>query len=47
MDFSLNEDQKAIKDLANQIFSDRSTDNFQLEFSRNQRELMTIPYGIH
>ena len=36
MDFSLNEDQKAIKDLANQIFSDRSTDNFQLEFSRNQ-----------
>lgn len=35
MDFSFTEDQNAIRDLANQIFSDRSTDEFMLEFSRS------------
>lgn len=35
MDFSLTEDQNAIRDLANQIFADRSTDEFMLEFSRS------------
>lgn len=35
MDFSFNEDQNAIKDLANQIFTDRVTDEFLLNFDRN------------
>lgn len=35
MDFTLNEDQVAIRDLAQQIFSDRATDEFLLDFSRN------------
>ncbi len=35
MDFSFSEDQNAIRDLANQIFSDRATDEFLLEFDRN------------
>lgn len=34
MDFSFNEDQKAIRELAHQIFSDRTTDEFMLGFSR-------------
>lgn len=34
MDFSFTEDQNAIRDLAQQIFSDRATDEFLLEFSR-------------
>jgi alkylation response protein AidB-like acyl-CoA dehydrogenase len=35
MDFNFSEDQNAIRDLATQIFGDRSTDEFLLEFSRN------------
>ena len=35
MDFSFSEDQNAIRDLANQIFTDRTTDEFLLEFDRN------------
>ncbi len=35
MDFSFSEDQTAIRDLANQIFSDRTTDEFLLKFDRN------------
>jgi len=35
MDFSFSEDQIAIRDLAYQIFSDRASDEFLLEFSRN------------
>lgn len=35
MDFSFSEDQIAIRELAYQIFTDRSTDQFQLDFSRN------------
>jgi alkylation response protein AidB-like acyl-CoA dehydrogenase len=35
MDFSFNEDQNAIRDLAHQIFTDRTTDAFLLEFDRN------------
>jgi alkylation response protein AidB-like acyl-CoA dehydrogenase len=34
MDFSFDEDQLAIRELAYQIFTDRSTDEFLLEFSR-------------
>lgn len=34
MDFNFSEDQKAIRDLAHQIFSDRATDEFLLAFSR-------------
>jgi alkylation response protein AidB-like acyl-CoA dehydrogenase len=34
MDFSFNEDQKAIRELAYQIFTDRATDDFLLAFSR-------------
>lgn len=34
MEFSFNEDQNAIRDLAHQIFTDRATDEFLLEFSR-------------
>lgn len=37
MDFSFTEDQNAIRDLANQIFTDRSTDEFMLEFSRSKK----------
>lgn len=36
MDFLFNEDQIAIRDLANQIFTDRATDEFMLEFSRSK-----------
>lgn len=36
MDFSFSEDQTAIRDLANQIFSDRTTDEFLLKFDRNE-----------
>ena len=35
MDFSFSEDQIAIRELAYPIFTDRATDEFQLEFSRN------------
>lgn len=35
MDFSFSEDQNAIRDLAHQIFTDRATDEFLLEFDRN------------
>ena len=34
MDFSFSEDQTAIRDLANQIFTDRTTDEFLLAFDR-------------
>ena len=34
MDFSFNEDQLAIRELAHQIFGDRATDEFLLQFSR-------------
>lgn len=34
MDFNFSEDQNAIRDLAHQIFTDRATDEFLLEFSR-------------
>jgi len=34
MDFSFNEDQNAIRDLAAQIFTDRTTDEFMLDFDR-------------
>lgn len=34
MDFSFTEDQNAIRELAHQIFTDRSTDEFMLGFSR-------------
>jgi len=34
MDFSFNEDQNAIRDLASQIFTDRTTDEFMMGFSR-------------
>jgi alkylation response protein AidB-like acyl-CoA dehydrogenase len=37
MDFSFSEDQTAIRDLAAQIFTDRTTDEFMLAFSRNQQ----------
>ncbi len=30
MDFNFSEDQKAIRDLAHQIFTDRTTDEFML-----------------
>ena len=35
MDFNFSEDQNAIRDLAHQIFTDRTTDEFMLEFDRN------------
>ncbi len=35
MDFNFNDDQNAIRDLANQIFGDRASDEFLLEFDRN------------
>ncbi len=34
MDFSFSEDQTAIRDLAHQIFTDRTTDEFMLNFDR-------------
>lgn len=34
MDFTFSEDQNAIRDLAHQIFTDRVTDEFMLEFDR-------------
>lgn len=34
MDFNFSEDQNAIRELAHQIFTDRATDEFLLEFSR-------------
>ena len=34
MEFSFNDDQNAIRDLAAQIFGDRATDEFMLDFSR-------------
>ena len=34
MDFNLNDDQTAIRELAYQIFTDRTTDEFLLSFSR-------------
>ncbi len=34
MDFNFSEDQNAIRELANQIFGDRATDEFLLAFSR-------------
>lgn len=35
MDFTFNEDQQAIRELAHQIFTDRATDAFLLAFDRN------------
>jgi alkylation response protein AidB-like acyl-CoA dehydrogenase len=35
MDFSFSEDQIAIRDLASQIFTDRTTDEFMLAFNRS------------
>jgi len=35
MDFTFSEDQNAIRDLAHQIFTDRTTDEFLLDFDRN------------
>jgi alkylation response protein AidB-like acyl-CoA dehydrogenase len=35
MDFSFSEDQNAIRDLAGQIFTDRTTDEFMLNFDRS------------
>lgn len=37
MEFTFSEDQNAIRDLAKQIFTDRSTDEFLLEFSRTDK----------
>ena len=37
MDFSFSEDQVAIRDLAHQIFTDRASDEFLLEFSRTDK----------
>jgi alkylation response protein AidB-like acyl-CoA dehydrogenase len=37
MDFSFSEDQTAIRDLANQIFGDRTTDEFMLAFDRDNK----------
>jgi 3-oxocholest-4-en-26-oyl-CoA dehydrogenase beta subunit len=37
MDFSFSDDQTAIRELAAQIFTDRSTDEFMLDFSRRQQ----------
>lgn len=37
MDFSFNEDQNAIRELAQQIFTDRATDEFLLEFDRSDK----------
>ena len=37
MDFKITEDQNAIRELAYQIFSDRATDEFLLEFSRTEK----------
>ncbi|MFT7048214.1 MAG: alkylation response protein AidB-like acyl-CoA dehydrogenase, partial [Halioglobus sp.] len=34
MDFSFNEDQNAIRALASQIFTDRTSDEFMMDFSR-------------
>ena len=36
MDFTFTDDQNAIRDLAHQIFSDRASDEFLLDFSRNE-----------
>ena len=36
MDFNFSEDQNAIRDLAHQIFTDRTTDEFLLEFDRGE-----------
>ncbi|MCP4841235.1 MAG: acyl-CoA dehydrogenase family protein, partial [Halieaceae bacterium] len=36
MDFNFSEDQNAIRELAFQIFTDRATDEFLLEFSRTE-----------
>jgi len=35
MDFSYSEDQQSIRDLAGQIFTDRTTDEFMMNFDRN------------
>ena len=37
MDFNFTEDQNAIRELAYQIFTDRATDEFLLEFSRGEQ----------
>lgn len=37
MNFTFTEDQVAIRDLAHQIFSDRSTDEFMLAFDRDEK----------
>jgi 3-oxocholest-4-en-26-oyl-CoA dehydrogenase beta subunit len=37
MDFSFSEDQNAIRDLAQQIFTDRTTDEFMLAFDRAEK----------
>ena len=34
MDFNFSEDQNAIRDLAHQIFTDRTSDELLLEFDR-------------
>ncbi|MBT4521744.1 MAG: acyl-CoA/acyl-ACP dehydrogenase [Halieaceae bacterium] len=45
MDFSFNEDQIAIRDLAHQIFSDRTTDEFMLNFDRNDTAYDDVLWG--
>ena len=45
MDFNFTEDQTAIRDLAQQIFSDRATDEFLLEFSRNDDTYDEVLWG--
>ena len=43
MDFNFSEDQNAIRDLAHQIFTDRTTDEFMLEFDRGEE---TYDWGL-
>ena len=43
MDFNFTEDQNAIRDLAHQIFTDRTTDEFMLEFDRGDE---TYDWGL-
>ena len=45
MDFKFTEDQNAIRDLASQIFGDRASDEFMLEFDRGELVFLTGPSG--
>ena len=46
MDFQFTEDQNAIRDLASQIFSDRASDEFLLEFDRGDETYDTQLWAI-